>query len=104
MADQDIDANNQWRQESPGHDGWRRTARTDDPAKYFMISADGHVQEPADLWRKRMPKKYQDRLPGVANIEMWEDELSVTGPIDLTTRGRQAEKHRDHLHERSARD
>jgi predicted TIM-barrel fold metal-dependent hydrolase len=31
-----------------------------------MISADGHVQEPADLWRKRMPKKYQDRLPGVA--------------------------------------
>ncbi|GMM96277.1 MULTISPECIES: sodium:alanine symporter family protein [unclassified Microbacterium] len=46
----------------------------------------------------------RDRLPGVANIEMWEDELSVTGPIDLTTRGRQAEKHRDHLHERSARD
>ena len=46
----------------------------------------------------------RDRLPGVRNIEVWEDELSVTGPIDLTTRGRQAEKHRDHLHERSARD
>lgn len=28
------------------------------------------------------------RLPGVRGIEVWEDELSVTGPIDLPTRRR----------------
>ena len=37
-------------------------------------------------------------LPDVTGIECWEDELSVTGPIDLQTKRHQAEKHRDHLH------
>lgn len=41
----------------------------------------------------------RDRLPEVSGIECWEDALTVTGPIDLPTRRRQAEKHRDHLHE-----
>jgi AGCS family alanine or glycine:cation symporter len=40
----------------------------------------------------------RDRLAGVTGIECWEDELSVTGPLDLPTRQHQAEKHRDHLH------
>ena len=71
MADQGADANNpdlnnQWRTESPGHDGWSRTARAVDPDKYFVVSADGHVQEPSDLWRTRMDAKYADRLPGVS--------------------------------------
>jgi AGCS family alanine or glycine:cation symporter len=33
---------------------------------------------------------------------VWEDELTVTGPIDLITKRRQAQKHRDHLHETDA--
>jgi len=41
----------------------------------------------------------RDRLPEVSGIECWEDALTVTGPIDLPTRRRQAEKHRDHLHD-----
>ena len=56
---------NAWRSETPGHSGWTRTARADDPNKYFIVSADGHVQEPNDLWKSRMDKKYHDRLPGV---------------------------------------
>ncbi|MGZ0711245.1 alanine/glycine:cation symporter family protein (plasmid) [Coraliomargarita sp. W4R53] len=40
----------------------------------------------------------QDLLPDVKGIEVWEDALSVTGPIDLPTKQRQAEKHRDHIH------
>ncbi|MCZ6710153.1 MAG: amidohydrolase family protein [Gammaproteobacteria bacterium] len=60
------DPNNVWRLETPGHDGWQRTAHADDPNKYFMVSADGHVQEPSDLWRTRMDPKYHDRLPGVS--------------------------------------
>ncbi len=59
------DEHNRWRMDSPGHDGWSRTARPDDPHKYFMVSTDGHVQEPSDLWRTRIEEKYRDRLPGV---------------------------------------
>jgi len=60
------DPNNVWRLETPGHDGWARTARAGDPNKYFMVSADGHVQEPSDLWRTRVAAEYHDRLPGVS--------------------------------------
>ncbi len=60
-----VDENNVWRLETPGIEGWSRTARPDDPNKYFMVSTDGHVQEPADLWQKRMDKKFRERLPGI---------------------------------------
>ena len=40
---------NLWRLESPGHAGWARSARPDDPDKHLMISADCHANEPADL-------------------------------------------------------
>ena len=60
-----TDANNAWRLETPGADGWPRTARADDPRKFFMVSADGHVQEPSDLWRTRIDRKYRDRVPTV---------------------------------------
>ena len=63
---QTADSNNVWRLETPGIDGWTRTARPDDPNKYFMVSTDGHVQEPFDLWQKRMDVKYRNRLPGVS--------------------------------------
>jgi AGCS family alanine or glycine:cation symporter len=46
----------------------------------------------------RDPVFTRDRLSDVRNIEVWEDELSVTGPIDLPVKRRQSEKHRDHLH------
>jgi predicted TIM-barrel fold metal-dependent hydrolase len=61
----DPDANNAWRLETPGHDGWTRTARADAANKFFMASTDGHVQEPSDLWRTRMDAQYHDRLPGM---------------------------------------
>ena len=60
-----VDENNTWRLETPGVEGWQRTARPTDPNKFFMVSTDGHVQEPADLWQTRMDKQYRDRLPGV---------------------------------------
>lgn len=47
----------------------------------------------------RDPVFTRDRLPNVSGIAVWEDELTVTGPIDLGTRRRQSEKHRDHLHD-----
>ena len=59
------DANNEWRLNTPGAEGWTRTARPDAADKYFLVSADGHVQEPRDLWATRMDAKYADRLPGI---------------------------------------
>lgn len=46
----------------------------------------------------RDPVFTRDRLPGVTGIECWEDELTVTGPIDVPVQRRQDRKHRDHLH------
>ncbi len=60
-----VDTANAWRSDTPGHAGWTRTAHAADPNKYFIASADGHVQEPANLWVDRMDPKYHHRLPGV---------------------------------------
>src|SRR3954468_11391659 len=46
MSEAIVDQNNAWRLESPGATGWQRTARADDPNKFFIVSADCHVQEP----------------------------------------------------------
>ena len=61
----DPDPQNVWRLETPGDEGWVRSARPDATDKFFLVSADGHVQEPGDLWTSRMPARYHDRLPGV---------------------------------------
>ena len=45
----EMNEENVWRTKTPGPEGWRRTARRDDPDKYLMISADTHANEPADL-------------------------------------------------------
>jgi predicted TIM-barrel fold metal-dependent hydrolase len=61
----DPDLQNIWRLETPGNDGWTRSARPDAADKYFMASADGHVVEPGDLWQRRMDPALHARLPGV---------------------------------------
>jgi predicted TIM-barrel fold metal-dependent hydrolase len=60
-----VNPPNQWRLQTPGHDGWPRTARAGAPHKYFIVSADCHVNEPATLWQERIDAKYRDRLPRV---------------------------------------
>src|SRR5262249_19783128 len=35
------------------------------PIKSVLISADSHVYEPADLWTKRLPRKFADNAPHV---------------------------------------
>ncbi len=60
-----ADANNEWRLETPGADGWTRSARPDADDKFFMVSADGHVQEPKTIFHDRLPESDHDRLPTV---------------------------------------
>jgi predicted TIM-barrel fold metal-dependent hydrolase len=74
MSRLEVDAPNQWRLQSPGHAGWSRTARPDDPQKYVLISADCHANEPSTLWAERIDTKYRERIPRVitdANGVMW---------------------------------
>jgi len=59
-----TDLNNAWRAATPGCD-WPRSARPGTPNKYFIVSADCHVQEPADFLLARMERKYHARLPGI---------------------------------------
>ena len=60
-----IDLNNLWRQDTPGSAAWPRSPQPASANKYFMVSADCHVQEPNDFLSARMDKKFQDRLPGI---------------------------------------
>ena len=59
------DKNNSWRIKTPGNKGWLHSARPNSVNKYYMVSTDGHVQEPADLWATRMDSKYHDRIPQI---------------------------------------
>lgn len=60
------DEKNAWRLQTPGSADWVRSPRPGADNKFFMVSTDGHVQEPSDLWLTRMDAKYRDRLPGVS--------------------------------------
>ena len=60
-----INEENLWRLETPGAEGWERTARVNDPKKYFMVSTDCHANEPPDLWAKRLPDVYKERAPRI---------------------------------------
>ena len=42
----EVNQPNRWRLETPGAEGWKRTARPGDPDKYLMISTDCHCNEP----------------------------------------------------------
>ncbi len=74
-----VDEKNRWRLETPGHDGWERTARPDDSKRYLMLSADCHCNEPGGLWWQRIDKKFQHRLPHIEVDEKGEKWMVVEG-------------------------
>ncbi len=61
----EVNPPNQWRTETPGHDGWQHTARATDAKKYFIVTTDSHANEPANLWADRIEPEYRDRIPRV---------------------------------------
>jgi hypothetical protein len=60
-----VNEPNRWRLATPGNSGWPRTARPGTANKYFIVSADCHANEPANLWAERMEERYRDRLPRI---------------------------------------
>lgn len=85
---------NAWRQATPGHSNWTRTARAGNPNKYFMVSVDTHGIEPMDFLAKRIEKQYLDRIPRVT-VDEDGAEWMVTEGIQpmLVKPGRDAVKH-----------
>ena len=52
--------------------------------KYFIVSADCHANEPADLWAERIDAKYRDRLPRVDHRRQRRAVARVRGPPAAT--------------------
>lgn len=61
-------------------------ATTEKPLRqYHLISADSHINEPADLWTSRAPKKLADRVPRVERFDegdAWVIE-GMSGPMPI---------------------
>lgn len=64
-----VNEANDWRQDTPGQQGWAHSARPGARNKYFMVSTDSHANEPTDLWEKRIEAKFRDRLPRIVTDE-----------------------------------
>lgn len=56
---------NSWRQETPGVDGWSKSAHPGAPDKYLMISADCHAQEPPAYLAEYIDPAFRDRIPRI---------------------------------------
>ena len=53
--------------------------------EYRLVSADGHVNEPPDVWKDRLPNKFQHRAPRMEHMELgdaWVME-GYDGPINF---------------------
>jgi predicted TIM-barrel fold metal-dependent hydrolase len=59
-----VNAENLWRLETPEPNNWERSPRPDAGAKkYFMISADTHLNPPPPTFVQRVAAKFRERLP-----------------------------------------
>ena len=58
----ETSSRNAWRLETPGAEGWPRSARPGAPNKYFMVSADCHVTESLSVF-DGVPAEYRERIP-----------------------------------------
>jgi hypothetical protein len=56
---------NAWRLRTESAQPWRDRLRAGNPDKYFMVSADSHINEPIDFFEGRIPEEYRSRLPHV---------------------------------------
>jgi predicted TIM-barrel fold metal-dependent hydrolase len=59
--------------------------KSESKGTYHLISADSHINEPADLWTSRVPAKWRDRVPRVERFEQgdaWVIE-GMPGPMPI---------------------
>ena len=78
-----MEPRNAWRLETPGSAGWPRTARPDDPNKYFMVSADCHITENIGFFATVEPE-FRHRVPRMEPREdgsLWMVEDAQPGDL-----------------------
>ena len=56
---------NEWRLETPGVEGWARSAHPGAADKYLMISSDCHAQEPSSYLAEYIDPEFRSRIPHV---------------------------------------
>lgn len=79
FAELKVGPKNEWRLETPGVEGWARTARASDPNKYFIVSCDNHVNEPFNFYEGRVEERFQHRLPRIVKDEEGNEWLHTDG-------------------------
>lgn len=62
VSERELLAAQEWRTETPGHEGWPRSVRPDDPNKLYVISADTHAIEPKDWMDGYIEDSVRERL------------------------------------------
>jgi predicted TIM-barrel fold metal-dependent hydrolase len=71
---------NAWRQESPGTEGWERSARPGAAQRYFIVDTDSHANEPVDVFQRGgIPERFHDRLPRMEIDEQGNQWLLTEG-------------------------
>src|SRR6478735_8697653 len=76
---------NAWRIGTPGVEGWTRTARPDDPHKYFMVSADCHTTE-GMAFLDGVEPEYRLRVPHMEERENGAQYMITEGNRPQLTR------------------
>jgi len=76
---------NAWRIGTPGVEGWTRTARPDDPHKYFMVSADCHTTE-GMAFLDGVEPEYRHRVPHMEERENGAQYMITEGNRPQLTR------------------
>lgn len=57
-----VNPENEWRQETPGPQGWARSPRPDAANKYYIASVDAHIAPPLEL-AKQLSAEHRALLP-----------------------------------------
>ena len=58
-----LESKNAWRAKSGAPKEWGGQLQSGAANKYFIVSADAHINEPMDFLSSRVDKKFHDRLP-----------------------------------------
>jgi predicted TIM-barrel fold metal-dependent hydrolase len=74
----EVNAENQWRTETPDPTDWARSPRPGADKKYYICSVDGHITPPRDLFARHIDAKFRDRLPKFV-VENGEHLMIVDG-------------------------
>ncbi len=74
-----VNEANQWRLATPGAAGWARSPYPGAANKYFMVSADTHLNLPTSLFKERLDATYRDRVVRVITDEKGESWIVSDG-------------------------